>query len=67
MLVQGCWIRLVQEERVEGDNGGEYGSQAKSQQLRRHTRNVYVFRSVIVIETETMYYKPQGASSSTSR
>ena len=58
---------LVQEERVEGDNSGEYGSQAKSQQLRRHTRNVYVFRSVIVIETETMYYNPQGASSSTSR
>ena len=66
MLVQGCWIRLVQEERVEGDNGGEYGSQAK-QQLRCHARNVYVFRSVIVIETETMYYNPQGASSSTSR
>ena len=65
MLVQGCWIRLVQEERVEGDNGGEYGSQTKSQQLRCHARNVYVFR--IVIETETMYYNPQGANSSTSR
>ena len=63
MLDQTCTRR----ERVEGDNGGECGSQAKSQQLRRHARNVYVFRSVIVIETETMYYNPQGANSSTSR
>ena len=65
--MQGCWIRLVQEESVEGDNGSEYGSQAKSQQLRCHARNVYVFRSVIIIETETMYYNPQGANSSASR
>ena len=55
------------KKSVEGDNGGEYGSQAKSQQLRHHTRNVYVFRSVIVIETETIYYNPQVANSSTSR
>ena len=58
---------LVQEERVEGDNGGEYGSQAKSQQLKHHARNVYMFGGVIIIETETMYYNPQGANSSASR